>query len=51
MFVIEDETPEGIADAIDRTLSLSSEFLYSFGVKAKEFVCSKKNNIVQGESR
>ncbi|HOI99886.1 MAG TPA: glycosyltransferase [Rectinema sp.] len=49
MFVIEDETPEGIAEAIDRTLSLSSEFLYSFGVKAKEFVCSKKNNIVQGE--
>jgi glycosyltransferase involved in cell wall biosynthesis len=49
VFTIESETPEGIAEAIDKTLNNSSELLYSFGARAKEFVCNKKNNIVQGE--
>jgi glycosyltransferase involved in cell wall biosynthesis len=49
VFTIEAETPEGIAEAIDKTLNNSSELLYSFGARAKEFVCNKKNNIVQGE--
>lgn len=49
MFVIESETPEGMAEAIDNTLYNSNEFLYKFGARAKEFVCNNKNNIVQGD--
>ena len=49
VFPIESATPEGIAEAIDKTLNNSRELLYSFGASAKEFVCNKKNIIVQGE--
>lgn len=45
--LIRNETPEGMAEALRTVLSLTDEELFSEGVRAREFVLSKKNNVVQ----
>jgi len=47
VYVLQDESPEGIAAALDRVLALDDEELYQKGRSAKEFVLAKKNNVLQ----
>lgn len=47
VYLIEDESKEGIASVLSEILSLSKEELHSKGMKGKEFVLSDKNNVVQ----
>lgn len=42
-----DESIEGFASTIKQILSLSAEELNELGMRAKEFVLNKKNNIIQ----
>lgn len=49
VFMIEEETIDGYASAIKRTLALSDEELKLFGRNAKEYVLKFKNNIVQAK--
>lgn len=45
--VIESFDIDGIAKAIKKTLSMSKDELYARGLKAKQFVLEKKNNLSQ----
>lgn len=47
VFLFEDETVEGMASTISKTLNLESKSLIQKGKSAKQFVLEKKNNIVQ----
>lgn len=47
VFLINDETVEGYAEALGDALAHCDEELYVFGEKAKSFVMNKKNNIEQ----
>ena len=49
VFLFEEETLEGYADAIQRVLSFSESELNHLGQKARQFVLTNKNNIVQAE--
>lgn len=49
VFLFQEETVEGYADAIRNVLSKSEPELISFGAKAREFVLKNKNNIAQGK--
>lgn len=44
---IEEETPHGIARALEAVLSRSDEDLFAQGAAAREFVLSQRNNVVQ----
>ncbi|MBQ7462950.1 MAG: glycosyltransferase [Bacteroidaceae bacterium] len=48
VFLFEEETIDGYADAIRSALSYSEEDLRSFGFRARQFVLQNKNNIYQG---
>lgn len=49
VLIIEDESIEGIALAINKALSMSQSELYNFGNKAKQFVLGNKGNIIQAK--
>lgn len=49
VFLFEKETVDGYAESIQRALSFSESELYNFGQKARQFVLTNKNNIVQAE--
>ena len=47
VFLIKDETPDGIARALRETLARSDEELFAFGCEAREFILRERNNEVQ----
>jgi glycosyltransferase involved in cell wall biosynthesis len=47
IFTIEDETVEGVKSALQDTLKMDKAKLHAFGLEAKEFVMSAKNNVFQ----
>lgn len=47
VFFIEDETPDGVAAALERVLLQSDEALLAFGDEARRFVLSEKNHLAQ----
>ena len=49
VFLIENESVEGYAKALERVLAQSDEELYVFGEKAKDFVLEKKNSFEQAK--
>ena len=49
VFLFEQETVEGYANAIAKVLSHSEQELIKFGLKGREFVLKTKNNIQQGK--
>ena len=49
IFLINDETVEGYAEALKKGLAHSDEELYAFGENAKSFVVNNKNNIEQAK--
>lgn len=49
VYFIEQETSEGIAEALKKVLSQSPQQLHSFGMKAKEFVLTEKSNFAQAD--
>ena len=48
VYLFEEETVAGYAEAIRVALSHTEEQLMSFGAKARKFVLESKNNIKQG---
>lgn len=46
IYILDDETIEGMANALKSILSLSEKTLYEKGSKAKEWILHEKNNIV-----
>lgn len=49
VFLIEDETAEGIKNALLDVFSHTPEELHSFGAEAKKFVINEKNNCAQAK--
>lgn len=49
VYLIEDETPEGIRESLERVLSQSDENLFQKGAQARQFILEKKNNVIQGK--
>lgn len=49
IYLIEDESLEGLTQTLKNVLSKSKDELHEKGLKAKEFVLLEKNNIVQAE--
>ena len=47
VYFIEDETPEGIAKALEEVLGKSDEELFRKGCEARKFVLESRNNVVQ----
>jgi len=47
VFLIENESSEGICNALKQIFSQPAELLHEKGTKAKHFVMSEKNNIIQ----
>lgn len=47
VYLIEEETVEGVINALNEVLSKSQEELHHKGAKAKEFILKEKNNLVQ----
>lgn len=49
VYLIRDESAEGIAEALRRTLSNSRQELHEKGLGAREFVLSQRNNVMQAK--
>lgn len=49
VYLIEDETPEGLSNTLKIVLSISREVLHKKGLRAKEFVLKEKNNVIQSK--
>lgn len=49
VFLFEEETVDGYADAISNALTHSENELFELGLSAKEFVLMNKNNVEQGK--
>lgn len=49
VYLIKNETAEGIAEALRNVLEKTPEELHSFGLAAKEFILKEKNNISQAK--
>lgn len=49
VYLLPDESPEGIAQQLRQVLSQEAETLFEKGLQAREFVLKEKNNVVQGE--
>lgn len=47
LYLIQEETPGGIAEALKQVLSLPDEELFQKGCRAREFVLRERNNVVQ----
>lgn len=49
VYFIEEESTDGIARALEQTLSKSDQELFDKGCKAREFVLEERNNVVQAK--
>ncbi len=49
VFLLKEETAEGVAAALQEIFSHSKEQLHSNGMAAKEFVLKEKNNVIQAK--
>ena len=49
VYLIRDETPQGIARALKDTLAQSDEALLQKGMAARNFVLTEKDNVTQAE--
>lgn len=49
VYLIEDETPEGIRESLEKVLSQSDESLLQKGSEARRFILENKNNVIQGK--
>lgn len=49
VYLIEDETPEGIRKSLESVLSLPDETLFQKGNEARRFILENKNNVIQGK--
>ena len=47
LYLIQEETPRGMAEALKQVLSLPDEVLFQKGCQAREFVLRERNNVVQ----
>lgn len=50
LYLIEEDSSEGIAQALQKILSLNTQDLHKFGLRAKNWVIKNKNNIKQAEA-
>lgn len=49
VYLLEDESPEGIAKKLTQVLSQSDDALFDKGIKARNFVLDEKNNVIQAQ--
>ena len=49
MNLIDEETPQGIANALKKVLAQSDEALMEQGIRARRFVLEQRNNLVQAK--
>lgn len=49
VYLIEEETPEGIRKSLERVLSQTDEKLFQKGNEARRFILENKNNVIQGK--
>ncbi len=49
VYLIEDETPEGIRKSLEGVLTRSDEALLQKGMEARQFILENKNNVIQGK--
>ena len=49
VFFIEEESADGVAQALKQVLALSDEALFAKGAEAREFVLTQRNNVVQAK--
>ena len=49
VFLLEDETAEGIAQVLPELLAKSQEELFEKGCQARAFVLDQRNNLVQAQ--
>ena len=47
LYFIQEETPQGIGEALRQVLSQSDEALFQKGCQARRFVLEQRNNVVQ----
>ena len=47
VYLMPDETPEGIAQSLQEVLAQSDEALFQKGQQARKFVLEEKNNVIQ----
>ena len=49
VYLLEDETPQGIAETLGSVLSQTEDALFEKGQAARHFILGKKNNIIQAQ--
>ncbi len=49
VYLMPDESPEGIAKALEEVLANSDEALFQKGSGARRFVLEEKNNVIQAK--
>lgn len=49
VYLLEDETPDGIADKLRQVLAQPDETLFQKGMEAREFILERKNNVLQAK--
>lgn len=49
VYLLEEESPEGIAQKLTELFALSDEELFQKGLMARQFILEEKNNVVQGK--
>ena len=49
VYLLEEESPQGIADALRQILSHSEEDLHRKGTAARDFILGTRNNVAQGQ--
>ena len=49
VYLLEDETAEGIEKMLKKVLSVSGEDLFRKGCEAREFILEQKNNVIQAQ--
>jgi len=49
VFLMEEETPEGAARALQTVLAWSDKELFQKGMEAREFILNEKNNVIQAK--
>ncbi len=49
VFLLEDESPEGIGEKLKEIFTHSDEELFQKGGEARSFILEKKNNVIQGK--
>ena len=47
IYTIEEDSPKGVADALEAVLTKSREELHQMGMQAQTFVLEKKNHVLQ----